>query len=71
MAKNKVKKEPTTAITNTVLDETPPPQELYTGNVYEFYGGISISNNTGPVTVTVNLQGIPNNPPPKPGTGNP
>lgn len=64
MAKDKVKTE-----TAEVVEIEVP--EVYTGNVYEFNGGITITGNSGPVTVTVNLQGIPNNPPPKPGTGNP
>lgn len=42
-----------------------PTEEVYTGNVYEFNGGLTIYNNTGPVTVTINMQGIPNNYPPK------
>lgn len=47
--------------------ETP---EVYTGNVYEFQGGIHVSNNSGPVTITVNMQGVPNNPPPTGGGSN-
>lgn len=42
----------------------PEPTEVYNGNVYEFQGGIHVSNNSGPVTITVNMQGVPNNPPP-------
>lgn len=64
MAKSGVKSEP--EVTVQVEEE---PQEVYTGNVYEFYGGITVSGNSGPVTITVNLQGVPNNPPPS-GGGN-
>lgn len=51
-----------------VAEEEPqeePQEEVYTGNVYEFTGDLNISNNTGPVTITINMQGIPNNWPPK------
>lgn len=59
MAKNdKVK-------TSEVVEVEVPEEEIYTGNVYEFNGGLTVSNNTGPVTITINMQGIPNNYPPK------
>lgn len=52
------------------LSEDEQMGEVYTGNVYEFNGGVTVSNNSGPVTITINMQGIPNNPPPT-GGGNP
>lgn len=75
MAKSRVK--PTLTLsgggTTTVTPLTQlvePEPEVYNGNVYEFHGGINVSGNSGPVTITVNLQGIPNNPPPTGGGGN-
>lgn len=64
MAKSGVKTEPEVSV--DVEEETP---EVYNGNVYEFHGGINVSGNSGPVTITVNLQGVPNNPPPTGGGG--
>jgi hypothetical protein len=68
MAKDKVATTTTggtnEGLTVEVQDET-PQEEIYTGNVYEFNGGLTISNNTGPVTVNIYMQGIPNNFPPK------
>jgi hypothetical protein len=43
-----------------------PEEEIYTGNVYEFNGGITVTGNSGPVTINLNMKGIPNNWPPKP-----
>lgn len=57
MAKSKVTEEETPA---------EEPAEVYNGNVYEFWGGITVSNNSGPVTINVKLAGVPNNPPPNP-----
>jgi hypothetical protein len=51
--------------TSEVVEVEFPEEEIYTGNVYEFNGGLTVSNNTGPVTITINMQGIPNNYPPK------
>jgi hypothetical protein len=51
--------------TSEVVEVEVPEEEIYTGNVYEFNGGLTVSNNTGPVTITINMQGIPNNYPPK------
>lgn len=55
MAKNQV-----------VEEEEPVEEEVYTGNVYTFTGDINVSGNSGPVTITINLKGVPNNKPPKP-----
>lgn len=51
---------------NQIVPEEPTEEEVYTGNVYNFTGDVNVSNNTGPVSITINLQGVPNNPPPKP-----
>jgi len=73
MAKSKVKPKLTFATGSTGTTSVnmpfsqvvePEPEEVYTGNVYEFQGGINVSNNSGPVTITVYMQGVPNNPPP-------
>lgn len=52
--------------TVALVDEE-PEEEVYTGNVYNFTGDINVSGNSGPVHITINLQGIPNNPPPNTG----
>lgn len=59
MAKNQV----------TVVEEEPEEEEVYTGNIYTFTGDINVSNNSGPVTITINLKGVPNNKPPGGGGG--
>jgi hypothetical protein len=61
MAKNdKVKPE------EVQVEVETPEEEIYTGNVYEFNGGITVTGNSGPVTINLNMKGIPNNWPPKP-----
>ncbi len=46
-----------------VVEEEPVEEEDY-GNTYNFTGDINVSGNSGPVTITINLQGVPNNKPP-------
>ena len=47
-----------------IIEEEPEEGEVYQGNVYNFTGDINVSGNSGPVTITINLKGVPNNKPP-------